>query len=106
MVVPRRDTDLAASASATIIRSGFSRSTTPAMISAVSMPVIPSTPGESAATDRRPPRFSGGVMEWICLVTSTFSATSGPTASGVAFQFPKPHTRVVKLGALRKSAPL
>ena len=81
---------LAARASMATTASGFTFSTIPFIISAVSMPVIPSTPGDTAATLPTESFISSGIESSICLVTSILLTTFGPRASGVTFQLPSP----------------
>ncbi|MPM91473.1 hypothetical protein SDC9_138603 [bioreactor metagenome] len=69
----------------------------PLMISPVSMPVIPKTPGAIAHTGLTPSSMLSGTYSFKCLVTIIFDTTFGPTASGVIFQFPRPTTKAVML---------
>ena len=56
----------------------------------VSIPVVPSTPGEIALTGLVPSSTYCGKYFIICLVTSISFITFGPNASGVTYMFPKP----------------
>ena len=57
------------------------------------MPVIPKTPGAIAHTGLTESSITSGITCFKCLVTIIFSATLGPSASGVTFQFPSPTTK-------------
>ncbi|MPN21128.1 hypothetical protein SDC9_168507 [bioreactor metagenome] len=78
-------------------RSGLTLLTTPSIISLVSIPVMPNTPGDKAQTDLTPSFICSGKNSVMCLVTIIFSITLGPKASGVIFQFPKPTTKITEL---------
>ena len=86
---------LAANASMAMTRSGCIFSTMPLTISPVSMPVMPITPGLTAATGRTVCAISSGKVSRRCRVTSIRETTLGPNASGVIFQLPSPTTRAV-----------
>ena len=75
---------LAASASIAIIQSGLIFSTTPFIISPVSIPVNPITPGVRLLKVLTDSSIASGACSLRCLVTSTFPDTSGPNISGVA----------------------
>ena len=81
---------LEAKASITIKSFGFTLSTTPFNISIVSIPVIPSTPGDIAETGLVSSGIAFGIYSKICLVTSISGTTFGPSASGVTYKFPSP----------------
>ena len=84
----------AARASIAISREGCSLSTIPFTISPVSIPVIPITPGLTAATGRTAFSISTGSVPLRWRVTRILEITFGPSASGVMFQLPSPITRM------------
>ena len=84
---------LDAKASITITNLGFTLSTIPFKISTVSIPVVPSTPGETALTSLVPSSTYCGKYFIICLVTSISFITFGPKLSGVTYIFPRPTTK-------------
>lgn len=77
-----------------ISREGCSLSTIPFTISPVSIPVIPITPGLTAATGRTAFSISAGSVPLRWRVTRILEITFGPSASGVMFQLPSPITRI------------
>ena len=83
----------AASASTAITASGLTWATMPRRISAVSIPVTPSTPGAAAHTLLI--GTSRGRQSPMCRVTSTRSAVLGPSESGVTLRLPSPTTSAV-----------
>ncbi len=95
MVVLTRSIRLEASASIAITTSSFILSTIPLIISPVSIPVIPNTPGAIAHTGLTPSSTSLGTYSKRCLVTISCDNVFGPKASGVTFQFPSPTTNTV-----------
>ena len=95
IVVLTLSTRLAASASIHITTSGLTLSTVPLIISTVSTPVIPRTPGAIEHTGLTESSIISGITVFKCLVTIIPSVTFGPKASGVTFQFPRPTTRAV-----------
>ena len=95
IVVFTLSTFLAAKASIHITKSGLIFSTTPLIISTVSIPVTPSTPGATEQTGLTDSSIASGITVCKCLVTIIFSVTFGPNASGVTCQFPSPTTNTV-----------
>ena len=69
-------------------------STIPFKISAVSIPVVPKTPGEIALTGLVFLSKYCGTYFNRCLVISISFITFGPNASGVTYIFPKPTTNI------------
>ena len=102
-VQPRRSGSAQASASTTMTASGCRRSVMARTSSADSTPVVPSTPGVSAATERKRPNCSGScARRWR--VTSTLCMASGPTASGVIARLPSPTTSTDASGISGRAA--
>ena len=92
-VVPSRDSRRDESASITITAAGEMPRTTDSNISAVSIPVWPSTPGASAATGRRSSNpDTRAISPLICRVANRCFAARGPSASGVMLSLPNPAT--------------
>ena len=85
---------LDARASITISILGFILSTIPFNISMVSIPVIPSTPGDIADTGLVSSGIALGMYCNMCLVTCISGTTFGPNASGVTYKFPSPTTNI------------
>ena len=85
---------LVARASITINIFGFMFCTIPFNISIVSIPVIPSTPGDIADTGLVSSGIIFGMYSNMCLVTSISGTTLGPNASGVTYLFPRPTTSI------------
>jgi len=102
MVAFTRSIERAASASIAMIKSGFTFFTTPKIISLVSIPVIPITPGTMALTGLKPSCTLSGCSSNKCLVINKLSTAFGPSASGVTLKFPRPTTRqLASSGMLR-----
>lgn len=70
---------------------GFTFPTIPSNISRVSIPVVPSTPGDIALIGLVPSSTYSGKYFIICLVISIFEITFGPSESGVIYSFPSPN---------------
>ena len=81
---------LEANASITINNFGFILSTTPFIISTVSIPVVPNTPGAMLLTGLAFSSIYCGKYFIICLVISISFTTFGPNASGVTSSLPRP----------------
>ena len=64
----------------------------PIIISIVSIPVTPNTPGDTAQTLRTWCGMASAMYCFMCRVTSIFSAVRGPNASGVTARLPSPAT--------------
>lgn len=95
-VLPNLSVLLEARASITITAQGFMLFATLAIISALSIPVLPKTPGTIPATLRRSPRPVSAARErGICLVARRRDIHFGPKASGVMLSLPSPATRTV-----------
>ena len=80
--------------SITITSLGCILSTIPFIISEVSIPVVPKTPGEIAVTGLVLGSIYSGVYFKKCLVISISFITLGPNESGVTYKFPKPTTNI------------
>ena len=93
MVLLTRLISFDANASITITRSGCIFSTMPFIISQVSIPVVPRTPGMIALIARVFLSIKSGEYSIKCLVINNFSMVFGPKASGVTSEFPKPTTK-------------
>ena len=83
---------LDAKLSITITISGFIVSHTDEIISDVSIPVVPSTPGQIPLTSLVFGSTNSFAKCIKCLVISTFFITFGPKESGVTYSFPSPTT--------------
>ena len=81
-----------ATASTAITASGWICRTAAASSSALSIPVVPRTPGAMALTVENGAKTSG-IVRFKCRVTIRFRSASGPTASGVTASLPSPATR-------------
>ena len=106
IVLPSRARLLEASASIAMTKSGFILRVSPTSISVISIPVCPSTPGETALTLRRfsnPMDFASSSP--MCRVASTPLTHFGPSASGVMTLFPIPQTSALPLGKSFASSP-
>src|SRR5699024_3291263 len=79
--------------------SGSNPSITLNIISLVSIPVTPMTPGDNAATGRYPPATVSYSNSNKWFVTNTLPTVIGPNASGVTFQFPNPTIKPLLFGA-------
>ena len=88
---------LDASASIIIISFGLTFSTIPFNISKVSIPVVPSTPGDIALTSLVFSSRTSGIYSSKCLVISISFITFGPKASGVTYKLPSPTTSIESL---------
>ena len=85
---------LDANASITITNFGLMLSTIPFKISNVSIPVVPSTPGDTALTSLVFLSNASGIYCNRCLVISISLITLGPSASGVTYILPNPTTNI------------
>ena len=85
------------SASIIIINFGLMFCTIPFNISCVSIPVVPSTPGDTALTDLVSSFNTSGIYSNKCLVISISFITFGPNASGVTYKFPSPTIKTESL---------
>ena len=90
MVVPSRESSPAARASTAMTAEGWISLTKAAIISALSMPVWPKTPGAMTAEGRSLGKEGGMASGGMWRVAKSSRDTSGPKASGVMAELPSP----------------